>query len=780
MNTVLLATERDLEQNLLAQALSPRGFELVRSRDGLEALEAARAHPPQVLVANVSMPRMDGFALFRRCKQDDQLRRIPFILYSPRSNDEKSERFALELGATRFVGNALKSDAMLRAIEEVLTEQATQQPASEAVGREAAPAAQVISLEARQLREQSAKLQHELEHSQAQLQTLQQQLQAVQTQAQSMQQQLTEATQVTQFAALFNANPVAMWVVDKVTQGMLAVNDAALRLFGYGQTDFLKLDSATLLRSHSTTAANTTVLSFRHRDGRALSLILNSRDIEFGGTAAELMAAHDVSYRVRGERAIVDELQRVKTLLSAVPLPYWVIDAEGKLLDANELFCSQSGYRREELLGRHLTNFFADVETWRELDEPTSQHTQPVTLKYKNGDTQAMQLIVNAVESQHGPRVALLQPRTVTIDRPAPTNTTHVRLMTVLEMLRYADGADETTLLQYAVAQLAAAFGSPLALFAALDKQKTLQVLALSHAQQKRATDTVTTIAAPAAWREGLMQRRIMIGETENDAVVLEGVSSLNRYIACPVMVDRDHHVLVIANRDSSYSDAEHQEAVDCADILTALLAFKRQQAGTQALYQQSQGSIVALLDLFGRVVDRHDPFAAGSGARIASLAAAIGRELGVSAQRLATLQLAAQLHDIGHLLLPQELLLRPDELSPAEHALLETHPERGAQLLSGLHLATDVAEIIAQHHERCDGSGYPRGVRRDDILLEARIVAVADVVEAMCNARAYRPALGLPAALVEITQNSGRLYDEQVVAACARIFAATHQQWPE
>lgn len=782
MNTVLIATERDLEQNLLAQALGTRGFDVVRSRDGLEALESARANPPQILVANVSMPRMDGFALFRRCKQDEQLRRIPFILYSPRSNDAKSERFALELGATRFVSNALKPDTLLHAIEEVLAADKSANEDKAKKNGEAPPVAQVISLEARQRRDQSTKLQQELQSSQAQLHTLQQQLQAVQLQAHAMQTQLADVHQAEQFVALFNSNPVAMWLVDKTSQAMLAVNEAALHLFGYNHAEFLELDNTTLLRSHAAAPTNTTVLAFQHRDGRSLSLILSSRDLEFQGHAAELIAAHDVSYRVRGERAIVDELQRVKTLLGAVPLPYWVIDGESKLLDASERYCQQSGYRREELLGRHITSFLADAaETPAATTDHDPQPARVVALKYKDGSTHSAELIVGASEIHNAPRVALIQIRAATAIAATPAANAHARLSTVLEMLRYADGADETTLLQYAVAQISAAFASPVSLFAAIDKPAAaLNVLALSHALHKRTGNGApSSIAVPPAWREAFLQRRIEPVKHAGDDVELNGIATLSNYMACPVLIARDAYVLLVANRTAAYSETEQQELTDCADIIAALLSLKRQQLVTQAAHQQARASTTAAIGLLTRVLDNHDPFAAGSNVRVASLALAIGRELGLAADRLEVLKLAAQLHDIGHLLLPQQLLLRPTELTAAECTLLETHSERGAQLLNGLELDPDVANIIAQHHERLDGSGYPRGLTSAAILLEARIIAVADVVEAMCATRAYRPAVGLAAALAELNKGSGHAYDELVVAACARIFTATNQKWP-
>jgi HD-GYP domain-containing protein (c-di-GMP phosphodiesterase class II) len=128
-------------------------------------------------------------------------------------------------------------------------------------------------------------------------------------------------------------------------------------------------------------------------------------------------------------------------------------------------------------------------------------------------------------------------------------------------------------------------------------------------------------------------------------------------------------------------------------------------------------------------------------------------------------------IHDIGKISVPAEILSKPGELRRKEFELIKDHPQTGYEILKDVEFPWPVAEIVLQHHERMDGSGYPRGLRRDEILLEARIIAVSDVVEAIASHRPYRPARGIDVALEEIEKNRGILYDPDVVDACVRLF---------
>lgn len=165
------------------------------------------------------------------------------------------------------------------------------------------------------------------------------------------------------------------------------------------------------------------------------------------------------------------------------------------------------------------------------------------------------------------------------------------------------------------------------------------------------------------------------------------------------------------------------------------------------------------------------DPYTAGHQERVAKLAVAVAKYMKLSSDKIRAIELAGTLHDIGKIRIPTAILNRPGKLLKTELEFLKIHPEIGYKLLKKIPFPLPVAEIVLQHHERMDGSGYPKGLKGDQIMLEARILAVADVTEAQSSFRPYRPALGIDAALTDLSSNKGRLYDPEVVEACIRLF---------
>lgn len=168
--------------------------------------------------------------------------------------------------------------------------------------------------------------------------------------------------------------------------------------------------------------------------------------------------------------------------------------------------------------------------------------------------------------------------------------------------------------------------------------------------------------------------------------------------------------------------------------------------------------------------VEKRDPYTAGHQQRVAHFAMAIAEELDMSPGDIEGLYFAGTLHDIGKISLPQEILTRPGRLMPLEYELIKTHSAIGFDIVKEISFPWPIAQMIRQHHERLDGSGYPDGLSGDDILMGARILAVADVVESMNAHRPYRPALGLTKALDEVRRHAGTKYDAAVVEAAARL----------
>ena len=171
-------------------------------------------------------------------------------------------------------------------------------------------------------------------------------------------------------------------------------------------------------------------------------------------------------------------------------------------------------------------------------------------------------------------------------------------------------------------------------------------------------------------------------------------------------------------------------------------------------------------------MVETRDPYTAGHQRRVSDLARAIAQEAGIAPDGVDSIRIAGMIHDIGKISVPAEILSKPVRLSEIEIDLIRIHPQAGFDILKDIEFPWAIGQIILQHHERMDGSGYPHGLKGDQVCFEARILAVADVVEAMASHRPYRPGLGLESALNEVAVNGGKLYDEKVVRACLSVFA--------
>ncbi|MBW2636558.1 MAG: PAS domain S-box protein [Deltaproteobacteria bacterium] len=197
----------------------------------------------------------------------------------------------------------------------------------------------------------------------------------------------------------------------------------------------------------------------------------------------------------------------------------------------------------------------------------------------------------------------------------------------------------------------------------------------------------------------------------------------------------------------------------------------KKAQGELKLSFERVQKRLEETVNALASMTEKRDPYTAGHQQRVAQLAGAIAREMKLSKEQVEGILVAATLHDIGKIYEPSEILSKPGILTDIEFLMMKVHPQIGYDILKNIEFPWPVATIVLQHHEKLDGSGYPGGLSDGDILLEARILAVADVVEAMASHRPYRAALGIDSALEEISKNKGILYDTDAVDSCLRLF---------
>ena len=206
--------------------------------------------------------------------------------------------------------------------------------------------------------------------------------------------------------------------------------------------------------------------------------------------------------------------------------------------------------------------------------------------------------------------------------------------------------------------------------------------------------------------------------------------------------------------------------------VLTEISVRKQAEREREQAAERIRTTLVQTIQAIAAILDKRDPYTAGHQRRVTDLATAIARDMGLDDECIRGIELGGLVHDIGKIYVPAEILNRPGKLLDVEFALIKTHPTVGYEILKDVAFPWPVADMVRQHHERIDGSGYPDGLRGDEIILEARILAVADVVEAITSHRPYRPALGVKAAIAEIERGRGSLYDARVVDTCIRLLS--------
>lgn len=252
--------------------------------------------------------------------------------------------------------------------------------------------------------------------------------------------------------------------------------------------------------------------------------------------------------------------------------------------------------------------------------------------------------------------------------------------------------------------------------------------------------------------------------------------------IALPLMEEgHSFGVLVLFDDKVNVFDADEVQLLEemSGDLAFGILNLRVGSAHREH-EQRLQKNMMQTVEAIAGIVEMRDPYTFGHQSRVAELARAIARRLGLPEEEAQVIHLAGLVHDLGKIRIPAEILSKPGRLSELEYSLIKTHPQAGYDILKGIDFSWPIAQMVQQHHERLDGSGYPQGLKGEEILLGARILSVADVVEAMASHRPYRAGLGGDAALDEIIRMRGVHYDSQVVDACLSLFREEGYRLPE
>lgn len=294
---------------------------------------------------------------------------------------------------------------------------------------------------------------------------------------------------------------------------------------------------------------------------------------------------------------------------------------------------------------------------------------------------------------------------------------------------------------------------------------------------------------------ETIAVTRAKIRTTSDNIIIEELLSFLTRWLATHILENDRFLAAIVINLQSGAAmeqakiQARERLGGDTKVLIDLILSiydslsvntlslmrelkYRTEQEEKIKQYAQTlEASFMKMVRLATTLSEMRDPYTAGHEGRVAKISVAIGKEMGLDEHRLEGLNVGGHLHDLGKMSIPVEILSKPTHLTPFEFELIKQHPQAGYDVLKDVGFPWPVDIIALQHHERIDGSGYPNGLKGDEISLEARIIAVADVVESMSSHRPYRPSLGLERALAEIERGRGTIYDAAVVDSCLRLF---------
>jgi PAS domain S-box-containing protein/putative nucleotidyltransferase with HDIG domain len=563
------------------------------------------------------------------------------------------------------------------------------------------------------------------------------------------------------YRTLAQRSPLAIFVSrnKKDNDEILLVNEACLKLFGASSpeelvgrsaVDLFHPDSRTLVRKRIRKATSRTVPFIEAQivrlDGTPVDVDVSAAPLKDQGLPATQVVLRDITERKeaerersRAEKFFRDTFEKADVGIAHVNV------TDGGWLRVNQRLCDMLGYSREEL----LATTFAALTHPDDVDENVRHYRMMLA-----GEESAY-----TVDKRY-------------LRKDGSTIWVHANIV----MIRTEDETPDymldvvTDITERKMAEKALA--SSESRLKAMFEQAPVGIAVL-ESPGGRIQETNARYLEITGWSEEEMVARGWEGITHPDDVQQEltafskmGAGEIDGFTMAKRYVRPDDQVVWAI---LTVSTIKAPDLYLC--MVEDITADKAAEELAVRQAEHIERTLTSVIDIAGNIVELRDPYTAGHQRRVSELAVRIAESLGVSGHEVDDIRVAGLLHDIGKAGVPTEILGKPGMLSPVEFTLIKGHVEAGYRLAVSANMAEPITEMIYQHHERLEGSGYPRGLTGDQMLLGAKVLAVADVVEAMMSHRPYRPALGIKAALAEIERGTGSLYDADVVEACVRLF---------
>jgi len=485
-------------------------------------------------------------------------------------------------------------------------------------------------------------------------------------------------------------------------------------------------------------------------DESLLPVEINAVAIDYEGSRATLVFIRDISSRKQAEAELDSERTFSTSLIDSTPAFFVAIDKDGKTLMMNASMLSALGYTADEALETDYVATFVPEADREELGQVFSRIMEDRAstvnqnrLLCKNGETLLVEWHGAPVLSEAG----------------------------VMKYF-FGVGIDIT------------------------DRERTQEAL------RQKQQETQAVVATSRDWIWAIDQDGVhtysnpaveailgyspaeLIGQSNFELLHPEDRAEVDAQLPRWISEQKGWRDLVLRwrHRDGSWRWLE-SNAVAITDTSGSLVGFRgvdRDITERLESEQRIRGALEGAIQAIAGTIETRDPYTAGHQERVTDLAVAIAQRLDLPDEQIEGIRVAAALHDIGKISTPAEILSKPGKLTELEYKIIQEHPKIAFTILKGIAFPWPVADIVVQHHERIDGSGYPEGLKGDDILLEARILAVADTVEAMAAHRPYRAAQGIEAALDVIRKERGTTYDEDAADACLELFERNGYELPE
>ncbi len=681
MPNILIVDDNPQNLYLLEVLMGTNGYEVTQASDGAEAFEKARVNPPDVIISDILMPKMDGFTLCKKWRMDDKLKNIPFIFYTATYTEEKDKEFALSLGADRFFIKPMEPDAILLAIKELLDSHERNELPNQPEG----PAD-----EDQFLREYNDVLVRKLEHKMLQL----------------------KKTNARLFALYFSSTIFNLH--KPYEESVFKVLNTLTENAGYEKAAYFRLENSDIVSFDSVGFDEQSVTQFKMemKDHRGSGFGLLGRCIK--SKAAVMIDA------VQEDPEWQEGLEGVQSLL------YMPVQYDNQLFGVLGLFSTQPvGFSEEDEqilftlthnLAISITNRINQNQLQIQMKRLASLHQIDMSINSSSDLSLTLSILLSNVMSQ----LNVFAADVILVEKFS--NEMKVAAKTGFQNVLHDEGE----------------YGN-LTTMRVVREQKTLNI-------------DLTEVDVPREWAK-------------------EGFKS---YWGVPIIskgVVRG--VLEVFNKSSKPPE---QDWLDFLETLGGQAAIAIENAETfESLINSNlelQMAYDSTIEGWSKALDLRDKETEGHTLRVTEITVQFAQKLGISQSDIINIRRGALLHDIGKIGVPDQILLKPGPLTDAEWVIMKQHPETALHLLSGIKYLNKAIDIPYCHHEKWDGSGYPRGLKGNDIPIAARLFSIVDVWDALSSDRPYRAAWQTAKIFQHIIQSSGTHFDPDLVPVFLKIKA--------